>query len=117
MGGPDDLELERAVRRLRVRYGADLCEQLDTLAEVLSDGARPDGERRDDIARRLAHRLYGTSGSLGFRATCTVLGAVEAGLVELLEGREVDDDFLARSSREVRAAATALRATLRRESG
>ena len=81
-------DFEKALRRLRTEYRAELPARLDSLeAEVAR--ARLDGtpEALRD-ARRRAHTLKGTSGSYGLDGVSKALEAAEEALDELLSGAE-----------------------------
>jgi chemotaxis protein histidine kinase CheA len=79
-------DFERALRRLRAEYRAELPARLDVLEQAL-ERARAEGSAEAALeARRQAHTLKGSSGSYGLSAVSEAVEAVEQALDEVLAG-------------------------------
>lgn len=88
---PHDTDWERELQRLREIYRPKLRGELATLGADLREArdAAPT-QPKLDAARRLAHRLKGTSGSYGLEASCAALEEIELQL-EQLQNRTAPD--------------------------
>ena len=79
-----DPDFERELRRLRENYRPQLRRDLVALDASLREARGSDDKQLLETARRLAHRVKGTSGSYGLTEVSAPLAAIEARLVDLL---------------------------------
>lgn len=88
---PPDSDWERDFQRLREIYRRKLRGQLATLEAILRE-ARDEAPARPklDAARRLAHRLKGTSGSYRLETSCAALEGIEQQLEQMQSGTAPD---------------------------
>ncbi|MCC6524043.1 MAG: response regulator [Polyangiaceae bacterium] len=84
-GSPD---IEAALEELRAEYAQKLPARIAELAHAADAACRdPGAEPARAAAERLAHKLRGTSGSLGFSVLADAAGKVETLFGALLEAR------------------------------
>lgn len=115
-----DPEVEEAIAALRVAFVQELGPKLDEVAGALTRaraaleaGAAPAAGLQ--VAYRLAHRLYGSTGAYGLDEVAAPLGVIEGRLYEAAEDGHPVDAAWWRTVEE--ALATAIRAGARRCAG
>ena len=88
---PHDADWQRDLQRLREIYRHKLRGELATLDAKLREArdAAP-AQPKLEVARLLAHRLKGTSGSYGLEASCAALEGIEQQLEQLQNGTAPD---------------------------
>ena len=91
--GPHDADWQRDLQRLREIYRHKLHGELATLDAKLREArdAAP-AQPKLEVARLLAHRLKGTSGSYGLDECSAALARIEERLEHLPDAAQPDSD-------------------------
>ena len=77
--------IKERLARARDRYKEKLIQHLDELEELLRAGrASVDALEQ---AQRLAHKIYGSAGTFGFKGVSEAIGAIDRDLLGVLSGQ------------------------------
>lgn len=77
--------INERLARARDRYKDKLVHNLGALAELLRAG-RASVDALED-AQKLAHKIYGSAGTFGFKGVSEAIGAIDCDLLGVLAGR------------------------------
>lgn len=80
--------INERLARARDRYSEKLIHNLDALDELLRAGRDSVDALKD--AQRLAHKIYGSAGTFGFKGVSEAIGAIDCDLLGLLSGQLQD---------------------------